>query len=245
MRSIKWLIIVAGVSALALVFLGRVAADPSFNARDFRGTFAFRMVAVKSFSSDSQANTGPSSGLATAPRQDILRVGVFTATPDFVAPTTPPAPPPPPPTHGTLSGKTIATIDNNTGSTRVVVFSWTGQYGVNGNGTGVFTVEALTTAGAITCFDSANNAVASPAAAGPYPPPPPAAVAPLGGGQTCTFNDATSVEGKESYAFVIVESREKIEFIETDNGPGGGGAKIFLTGEARKQEKEKPEPPGS
>jgi len=243
MRSIKWLPIVVGVSAFALVLLmrvGRVSAIATdFNARDLAGTFAFRMVPVKSFSADNANQTPGGSGLASAPYQDILRVGVLTATPDTVALTAPP------PTHGTLSGKIIATIDNNTGSTRVVVFSWTGQYGVNGNGTGVFTVEALTTAGAITCFDSANNAVASPAAAGPYPPPPPAAVAPLGGGQTCTFNDATSVEGKESYAFVIVESREKIEFIETDNGPGGGGAKIFLTGEARKQEKEKPEPPGS
>jgi len=233
MRSIKWLIIVAGVSALALVFLGRVAADPSFNARDFRGTFAFRMVAVKSFSSDSQANTGPSSGLATAPRQDILRVGVFTATPDFVAPTTPPAPPPPPPTHGTLSGRTIATTDTNTGATKVIVFNWTGEFKVNMDGTGVFTINAPT---ALSCFDSTAAVLFTTSiGAAPGPPPPPAI--------TVATNCPLTDEGAETYAFVIVQSQEKIEFIQTDNS--GGGAKIFLTGEARKQEKERPEPPGS
>ncbi len=233
MRTVKWALIVGGVSALALVFVGRVAAD-SFNAKDFGRpggtTFAFRMVPVKSFSSDS----GSTSGLATAPRQDILRVGVFTATadPDICTTSgTPPITTCTPSTHGTLTGRTIATTDTNAGNTRVIVFNWTGEFKVNSNGTGVFTVEA---ASGVTCFDPADNAVVAPLTAPPYPPPPAAGAAPAGG-QACTFGGATSVEGPESYAFVIVRTRRLIEFTETDNGPGGGGAKIFLTGSATKQ----------
>ena len=106
MRSIKLLLIVVGVSALALAFVGHVAADgPSFNASDFGRTvngtrFAFRMVPVKSFSSDNAT----SSGLAGAPRQDILRVGVLTAKADADSCTTTGTPPvttctPPPTGH--------------------------------------------------------------------------------------------------------------------------------------------------
>ena len=241
MRIIKWLVIVVGVSALALVFLGRVAAqDPSFNANDFGRkvvgtTFAFRMVPVKSFSSDNAT----SSGLANAPRQDILRVGVLTAKADADSCTTTGTPPVTtctPSTHGTLTGRTIATTDTNGGVTRVIVFDWTGQYTVNPNGTGVFIINdpPLT---AQSCFNSTLPVPTSTPASPPVPPPPPA-IGP-GTSTACPTDD----EGAESYAFVIVQSREKIEFIQTDND--GSGAKIFLTGEARKQEKDRPEPPDS
>ena len=227
MRYFRLTLILGGISALALIFLGRTGADdPSFRARDLKGTYAFQMVPVKSFSSDN----GTVSGVGTAPYQDILRVGVLTATPDSGTSA-----------HGSLSGTTIATIDNNAGSTRVVAFCWTGHYGVNPAGTGVFTIEALASscppyAANINCYDSANNAVAGPGATPPYPPPPPlgAPAAP----QTCDFGTATSVEGPESYAFVIAKSHHDFKFAQTDNGPGGGGAKIFLTGTGRKQERE-------
>lgn len=232
MRSIKWLLIVVGVSALALVFLGRVAADRSFNAKDFGRTggttFAFRMAPVKSFSSDSGT-----SGLATAPRQDILRVGVLTAKagPDSCTTTTgtPPVTTCTPSTHGTLSGRTIATTDTNTGATKVIVFSWTGEFKVNMDGTGVFTINAPT---ALSCFDSTAAVLfTTPIGAAPGPPPPPAI--------TVAANCPLTDEGAETYAFVIVESREKIHFIQTDNS--GGGAKIFLQGEALEQEKKEQE----
>ncbi len=215
MLSKKLILIVGGVSLLVLLFLVRVKADhpsfnPSFNARDFRGTFAFRMVPVKSFSSDN----GATSGLAGAPRQDILRVGTFTATPDS-----------PGATHGTLSGKTIATTDDNNGKTEVIVFTWSGEYKVNPDGTGVFSI-ADPALGAQTCYDS--TASTDPASLPlPGPPPPPL----LGGTGTCITDD----EGAETYAFVIVKSRQLVEFIETDNGVGGG-AKIFLTGTAETRE---------
>ena len=120
MRSIKWLIIVVGVSALALVFLGRVAAGSSFSAKDFGRstgtTYAFRMGPVKSFSSDNSNQTSGvgGSGLATAPRQDILRVGVFTATAGLDSCTTtgiPPVTTCTPSNNGTLTGRTIATTE--------------------------------------------------------------------------------------------------------------------------------------
>lgn len=222
MSRIRLTLILGGICALALIFLVRAGADnpgPDFKAADLKGTYAFRMVPVKSFSSD---NAG-ASGLATAPYQDILRVGVLTATP--LSPTS---------ATGSRSGKTIATIDNNSGSTRVAVFSWTGTYGVNPDGTGVFTVEALQTATTVTCFDSAGSAVTAPGPMPPYPPPPPLGAAPTG--QTCDFGMTNSVEGPESYALVITKRHHNFQFAETDNGPGGGGAKIFLTGEATKQE---------
>ncbi len=220
MRSIRLILIAGALAALALIFMVRARAQSAnFTAAGFAGTYAFHMTPVKSFSSDN----GTASGLATAPYQDILRVGVLTATPDGSSF----------PAHGSLSGNTIATIDNDAGSTRVAVFSWTGHYGVNANGTGVFTVEALAPSTTVTCFDSADNSVAAPATAPPYPPPPLAGTAPSG--QTCDFGLSTSVEGPESYAFVIVRSTNHIEFVETDNGPGGGGAKIFLAGAATRQ----------
>ena len=206
MRAISLTIVLGGVTILALSFLARAVADEGFSAKGLKGTYAFRMVPVKSFSADNASL----SGLDSAPYQDILRVGVFTATPD----TTPGA------ATGSLSGKTIATIDNNSGSTRVVVFSWTGHYGMNADGTGVFTVDAPTT---VSCFDS-TSPVAPPGTSSPYPPPPPSVTCP------------TSVEGPESYAFVIGKGHHDLQFIQTDND--GGGAKIFLTGEGRKRERE-------
>ena len=248
MRSIKWLTIVVGVSALALVCQVRAqvsAAPLRFHAKDFGvgggTTFAFRMEPVKSFSSDNsnQTSTVGGSGLANAPRQDILRVGVLTAKADADSCTTTGTPPVTtctPSTHGTLTGRTIATTDTNGGVTRVIVFDWTGQYTVNPNGTGVFIINdpPLT---AQSCFNSTLPVPTSTPASPPVPPPPPG-IGP-GTSTACPTDD----EGAESYAFVIVQSREKIEFIQTDND--GSGAKIFLTGEARKQEKDRPEPPDS
>ncbi len=214
MRTIRLSLALGGLAAVALIFLVRTAVGQvslSFDANSVRGAYAFRMVPVKSFSSDNAS----SSGLATAPRQDILRVGVFTATPDAGFS----------PTHGTLTlGKTIATTDTNTGSTRVIVFTWTGEYKVNSDGTGVFTVNdpPLT---AQTCYDStAAILFVAPIGPAPGPPPPPL----LGVAGACPTDD----EGAETYAFVI-KGQGSIQFIETDNS--GGGAKIFLTGEATRR----------
>ena len=71
----KWMVFILVAAALILVGLTALRSDDpdTFNAADLRGTYAFHMASLKSFSSDQ----GASSGLATAPRQDILRVGVL------------------------------------------------------------------------------------------------------------------------------------------------------------------------
>jgi hypothetical protein len=81
------------------------------------------MTSVKSFSADDLANQG---GVNTAPRQDVLRVGVFTADGE-----------------GNLSGHAIATTDTNAGATWMISFDWTGRYTLNENGTGFFSIDVI------------------------------------------------------------------------------------------------------
>jgi hypothetical protein len=165
------------------------------------GTYAFRMSPAKSFSADAPNDPG---GVAGAPRQDILRVGVVSAD-----------------GAGNLSGHTIATTDTNKGQTWLVTFDWTGKYIVNSNGTGYFSVDTLTN---MVCTDMTVTPT------GPTPHPASATGTPLAGNVACPTGDA-AVEGPESYAFVLSTPGGKhLDFIETDNA--GGGAKIFMTGGA-------------
>ncbi len=161
-----------------------------FTNQSLKGTFSFRLVPAKSFSVDDLSDPG---GLATAPRQDILRVGVFTA--DGAGNIT--------------AGHTLATTDTNAGATVLIDFTWTGSYTVNSDGTGTLKINDPPLS-AQTCTDTT--------AASPSP-------------GTC----ATDEEGAETYAIVINRHGEDktVDLVQTDNV--GGGAKIFQTGQAKRQ----------
>src|SRR6188768_3613456 len=79
---------------------------PQVSADRLKGTYTFRMTPAVSFAPWYDGTNGRDSGVTTAPRQDILRVGTFTAN-----------------GRGAISGHTIATTDD--GATTVVIdFTW-------------------------------------------------------------------------------------------------------------------------
>ena len=192
------MLVVGVVSITILLFnVSWALADDDPRPR-LRGTFNFRMTSVKSFSADDPVV----SGVAAAPRQDILRVGVFKAD-----------------GKGNLKGRTIATTDTNTGGTWIVKFDWTGKYVVNPDGTGYLSMDPV--AGTLVCT---NMTVAH---TGSEPHPVAAGGTPSEGNVACSGGE----EGHEDYAFVF--SWTNIDLIQTDND--GGGAKIFMTGAAKRQ----------
>lgn len=161
-----------------------------FTNQDLKGTYSFRLVPAKSFSADAPGDPG---GIGGAPRQDTLRVGVFTANG----------------AGAITAGHTLATTDTNAGATLLIDFSWTGTYAVNPDGTGSLSVNTPTFP-----FNSCTDTTASPPAAG-----------------ACV----SSFETAETYAIVLNRHGDDktVELIQTDNV--GGGAKIFMTGQAKKQ----------
>jgi len=195
-------------TVLATVLAVGIASLPAFgkphnndNAPSVKGHYSFRMTPAKSFSADAPGDTG---GIANSPRQDVLRVGVFSAD-----------------GSGNLSGHTMATTDTIQGKTWLVIFDWTGKYVVNGDGTGFFSVDAITN---MVCTDM------TVAHSGPPPHPVTTGGTPLSGNTACP-SGADSIEGHEDYAFVFSQpGGKKFEFMQTDND--GGGAKIFMTGSA-------------
>jgi len=179
------LVVLVALIAVPLLTVAVGAEAASFTKSSLAGKYAFRLVGEKGFSAESGA-----SGLDAAPRQDILRVGVFTS--DGV---------------GNLTGHTLATTDDNTGNTVLINFTWKGSYTVNSDGTGTLTVSGDPTKLILTsCTDQTI----------------PASV-------TCDL----SWEGAETYSIVLSAGNTTIDMVETDNS--GGGAKIFLTGQAKKQ----------
>jgi hypothetical protein len=195
------------VSLASVLAVGLGIAWPAeqANAPSVRGNYVFRMTPAKSLSADAPADPG---GIAAAPRQDVLRVGVFTAG-----------------EAGNLTGHTLATTDTIQGQTWLVSFDWTGKYVVNANGTGFFSVDAIANIG---CTDMTVNH------SGPTPHPEAAGGTPAMNNVSCPTGDA-AIEGHEDYAFVFsTPGGKKFEFIQTDNA--GGGAKIFMTGTATRQE---------
>jgi len=158
-----------------------------FTNKSLNGTVSFRLVPATSFAPFYDGTAGkPDSGVATAPRQDILRVGVFTAD-----------------GNGNITaGHTIATTDD--GLTTVIInFTFTGSYSVNADGTGSLSITPTVT-------DASCTPAQTPGVCGGF-------------------------EGSETYAFVLNNHGEDklVSLIQTDND--GGGAKIFLTGEAKRQ----------
>ena len=129
--------------------------------------------------------------MATAPRQDILRVGVFTAD-----------------GAGNLKGRTIATTDDGL-VTLKIDFDWTGTYTLNDMGLGEIVIDAPLAADINSCVNGDN------------PPVPQAG--------------CEAFEGLERFAFVLNPHGDDklVSLIQTDND--GGGAKIFLTGDAKRR----------
>jgi hypothetical protein len=144
--------------------------NPANPAAALEGTYTFRLTPATSFS----VLNPTLSGLATAPRQDILRVGVLVFD-----------------GAGKVMGRVVATTDDNAGATLVKSFRITGTYTIDADGFGTLSISPV-----------------SPAAPG---------------------EDITD-EGAETYAFKLNERARMLHLIQTDND--GGGAKIFLTGDA-------------
>lgn len=175
-------------------------AAPKAQAASIQGSYVFRMTPAMGFS----ATTGAA---GTAPRQNVLRVGVLSAD-----------------DSGNLKGHTIATTDNNAGVTWIVTFDWTGKYVLNSDGTGFFSVDTFSN---VVCTDM------TVAHTGATPHPVAAGGTPAAGNIACPAA-GPAVEAHEDYAFVFsTQGGKRIEFIETDNA--GGGAKIFMTGVATMQ----------
>jgi hypothetical protein len=172
--------------AVAPVAEAQTAAAKKATKRSVRGSYSFRLTPVTSFAPWYDGTNGKDSGVVTAPRQDILRVGTFSAD-----------------GNGGVSGHTIATTDD--GLTTVIIdFTFSGTYTVNDDGTGQLTIDTV----------NVTDASCTPAQAP---------------------GDCATFEGPETYAFVINShgAEKLVSLIQTDND--GGGAKIFLTGEARRR----------
>jgi hypothetical protein len=98
--------------------------NQTFALNSLSGAFAFRLVPAVSFAPwyDGDAAGEPDSGVNTAPRQDILRVGVLTFD-----------------GNGNVTGHVLATTDNGL-TTAALDFSITGTYTVNADGTGTLSL---------------------------------------------------------------------------------------------------------
>ena len=124
LRAVKYL----GFAALALA-VATASEAAKFKASSLKGTFVFQLHGVTSFAPFYDGTAGKTnSSIATAPRQDIMRVGVFASD-----------------GKGNLAGRTISTTDDGI-STVVIDYNWTGTYSVstNGDGTGTMTINAPT-----------------------------------------------------------------------------------------------------
>jgi hypothetical protein len=103
-----------------------MAPTAAVSVSDLSGTFMFRLVPAESFAPFLNPLTcpnAPDAGVCSAPRQDILRVGVITFD-----------------GNGNVTGHTIATTDD--GQTTVVKdFNFNGTYTVNPDGTGTLSIS--------------------------------------------------------------------------------------------------------
>lgn len=177
------------ILAFAAVLAPRIDAAPAKptgpKGSKLMGQYSFRLTPVVSFA-PFYSGGSRDSGVLTAPRQDILRIGTFSVD-----------------KNGDVTGHTIATTDD--GATTVVIdFTFTGTAALSDDGTGSLTIDAVT-------VDDTSCTPAQPA------------------------GDCATFEGPETYAFVVNNhgAEKLVSLIQTDNE--GGGAKIFLTGEARRQ----------
>src|SRR5881397_349072 len=103
MRKLRILVACAVLASFAFLQVSDGTAEASGACGKIKGDYAFRLTSFKSFSAESLAT----SGLATAPYQDILRVGILKIADSCQ-----------------VTADVRATIDNNAGATRLVVFKW-------------------------------------------------------------------------------------------------------------------------
>src|SRR6266513_2343009 len=138
MRVSGGLLVVASAIALVLGILAKpqsttaaitttttAATTTTFSVSDLSGTFMFRLVPAESFAPFLNPATCPNAadaGVCTAPRQDILRVGVITFD-----------------GSGGVTGHTLSTTDDGQ-STVVKDFNFSGTYTVNPDGTGTLSI---------------------------------------------------------------------------------------------------------
>jgi len=94
-----------------------------FTTGALKKRWAFQMVPATGFSAIDPTDPG---GVATAPRQDVLRVGFISW--DGL---------------GMATGGVIATTDDNAGNTIIINFQWFGTYTVNSDGTGTLAVTPV------------------------------------------------------------------------------------------------------
>jgi hypothetical protein len=98
----------------------RSSAPFFFTSGALRKGWAFRLGPATSFSAIAPGDPG---GVSTAPRQDILRVGVITFD-----------------GFGLVSGHVLATTDDNAGSTVTIDYTISGTYTINSDGTGTLAI---------------------------------------------------------------------------------------------------------
>ena len=109
----------------------------------------------------------------------------------------------------TITGfRALATTDPQNGDTWTIEFTGTGTYTVNPDLTGTLTLTPAAE-GTWICTDMTTSGVV-----------------------TCTTTTYPANEGTQTYSISISPTNGRVELTETDNN--GGGAKIFLTGEAIK-----------
>jgi hypothetical protein len=101
----------------------RITTPYFFTAGALRRTWAVRLKPATSFAAIAPGDPG---GVASAPRQDVMRVGLITFD-----------------GFGTAYGRMIATTDDNSGQTVVVDYQWFGAYTMNSDGTGTVSVTPL------------------------------------------------------------------------------------------------------
>jgi len=203
MKTIRLTGIALSIVALLLVAM---AAPASAQCSKLNGTYAFRLNPAKGFDAD-LANNGDPGAVVAANREDVLRVGVFTA-------------------NGAcnITGHTLATTDTNNGDTWLIGFTWSGTYSVNSDLTGTITISTVNNAG-----------VPPPACPAAGPALASCCTGETAGDPTCAGPPAFAgnEENPETYSISISTSNGRVELAETDNT--GGGAKIFMVGEAVKQ----------
>ncbi len=122
MNNLRNAIIALIVASYAFPTEG-AAKDFKYSERNLKGAYTFRLVPVVSF-----APLHTESGVDTAPRQDILRVGAFVAD-----------------GRGNVKGRMIATTDDNNGATVIKDFLFTGTYTVDVDGFGTLSIAPVVT----------------------------------------------------------------------------------------------------
>lgn len=100
-----------------------LAKDFKYSEKNLKGAYTVRLVPAVSF-----APLNAASGIATAPRQDFLRVGTFVAD-----------------GRGNVKGRFVATTDDNAGATVVKDFLFTGTYTVDVDGFGTLSIAPVLT----------------------------------------------------------------------------------------------------